>query len=515
MGGGEANVPAVLKVSAIVPVYNPGSHMDDCIRTLVSQSLPRDEYEVIFVDDGSTDGTGERLDALAAEHPHVRVEHIPNSGWPGRPRNVGIDMARGEFVYFVDNDDWLGKEALERLYDRAAATGADVVVGKVVGHGRRIPRVIFARNRDDVALDWPPLLTMLTPHKLFRRALLTEHGIRYPEGPRRLEDHPFVIHAYLHAQRIAILADYPVYHWAFRDRDQNASAQRVDPVGYFDNLREVLDLVEEHMEPGERRDALLAHWYRSKLLRSIGSRKLLGRHQADEAYSRAMHAEIERLARERYGERFRRYLPYTLRLRAHLLLEGTYEQLVELARHHVGVDARTVVRSVRPRGRGFAITVEAEVTGAEYVQDGERLRWVPPAGLEGAFAESDLDVTEEFERSRVRVILRSAADASEYVVPGPTRARLRDGRPFLEAEGRLSPRKAAGGGRLPAGEWELHAQVSLPGVNADAPLEWHGGSPMLVRWSGSGRVETLRTPWGTRLSHRFPRIARRARRALR
>ena len=64
---------------------------------------------MIFVDDGSTDGTRRRLDALAAEHDHVRVEHIPNSGWPGRPRNVGLDLARGEFVYFVDNDDWLAR----------------------------------------------------------------------------------------------------------------------------------------------------------------------------------------------------------------------------------------------------------------------------------------------------------------------------------------------------------------------------------------------------------------------
>src|SRR5919199_608097 len=117
----------MLKVSAIVPVYNPGDHIDRCIETLVDQSLTEHEYEVIFVDDGSTDGTPERLDRLAAEHEHVRVEHIPNSGWPGRPRNVGIAMARGEFVFFVDNDDWVEREALERLHRRAVQDGADVV----------------------------------------------------------------------------------------------------------------------------------------------------------------------------------------------------------------------------------------------------------------------------------------------------------------------------------------------------------------------------------------------------
>jgi poly(ribitol-phosphate) beta-N-acetylglucosaminyltransferase len=85
-----------VKVSVVVPVYNPGANIDDLLRSLAAQSLPADEYEAIFVDDGSTDGTGARLDALAAEQPNVRVEHIPNSGWPGRPRNVGTDLARGD-----------------------------------------------------------------------------------------------------------------------------------------------------------------------------------------------------------------------------------------------------------------------------------------------------------------------------------------------------------------------------------------------------------------------------------
>src|SRR5919199_2820654 len=148
----------MLKVSAIVPVYNPGDHIDRCIETLVDQSLTKHEYEVIFVDDGSTDATPERLDRLAQEHAHVRVEHIPNSGWPGRPRNVGIDMARGEFVYFVDNDDWIGPEALERLYATATRDDADIVIGKVVGDGKYVPRGLFKTNRSGVTIDSHPIM---------------------------------------------------------------------------------------------------------------------------------------------------------------------------------------------------------------------------------------------------------------------------------------------------------------------------------------------------------------------
>ena len=213
----------VPKVSVIVPVYNPGADIDDCIASLLGQSLPPEEYEVIFVDDGSTDDTPARLDALAAEHPHVRVEHIPNSGWPGRPRNIGIEMARGEFVYFVDNDDWLGKQALKRLHKRALRDEADIVIGKIVGEGKFVARSMFKRDRRNVTLEWAPLVRLLTPHKLFRKALLDEHNIRFPEGRRRLEDHVFTMHAYFHAQRISVMAGYPCYHWVLRESEGNAS----------------------------------------------------------------------------------------------------------------------------------------------------------------------------------------------------------------------------------------------------------------------------------------------------
>lgn len=65
-----------VKVSVVVPVYNPGGYIDACLTSVVHQSLPADEYETVFVDDGSTDGTGARLDALAARHTNVHVIHI-------------------------------------------------------------------------------------------------------------------------------------------------------------------------------------------------------------------------------------------------------------------------------------------------------------------------------------------------------------------------------------------------------------------------------------------------------
>ena len=116
-----------VKVTVVVPVYNPGPHIDRLVKSLLNQTMPADQFEAIFVDDGSTDGTGERLDRLAERHAHFSTIHIPNSGWPGRPRNVGIDAASGEFIFFIDNDDWFGTDALQRAYQHARAYGSDVV----------------------------------------------------------------------------------------------------------------------------------------------------------------------------------------------------------------------------------------------------------------------------------------------------------------------------------------------------------------------------------------------------
>ena len=471
-------------VSVIVPVYNPGHDIDDCIDSLLAQSMPAGALELIFVDDGSTDGTPARLDALAAEHPHVNVVHIPNSGWPGRPRNIGIDMAHGEFVYFVDNDDWLEPDAVERLHAAAVGDGADIVIGKVVGHDRKVPRGMFRETLHAAPFDSVKFLGLLTPHKLFRTAMLREHEIRFPEGRLRLEDHLFVVHAYFHAAGISVLADRPVYHWVLRDIARHASSRRLHPEGYYGNVREVLDVVCEHTQPGPWRDRLLTHWYRGKMLGRVGGRNFARR---EDTFNRELVDTIRSLALERYDDDVHARLAFNMRARSLLLRAGDYEGLHRLAELEAGLKAR-VRAHVRGDGRRLSLRLRAALRGLEFVRDGERLTWLPPQPLRAALA--GLDATEAVHGSQVQVLLHSLRNGTEYTLPVRTVVVLDGARPVLSASVDVEAASAAAGHELPDGDWELRVIVTIAGFSHARSVR-RNGAPLVLSAAG-GRLTVRR-----------------------
>ena len=485
---------AMVKVSVIVPVFDPGERIDRCIESLLGQSMPAGEYEVVFVDDGSTDGTGERLAALAAEHAHVTTVRIPNSGWPGRPRNVGIDTARGEFVYFVDNDDWIGREALERLYATAVADEADIVIGKVVGHNKLVPRSLFRENVHDLGLSAAPF-NLLTPHKLFRRALLDEHGIRFPEGRRRLEDHMMVVPAYFKARRMAILADYPCYHWVNWAEGANASSDAPDPGAYFADVREVLDIVDEHTEPGEFRDALYERWYRGKLLGRLGRNAFVGR---PEEHRRRVLEEVATLIDERFPPRLDAALVHNFRLRAALARRRDYDGLVALAELERDIKASARVRAHRGDGTWMTLELECWLRDEHHVplaferRDG-RVRWLAPAPLRGALEPDELDVTGELENGRMQLLLKRVGDETDWLVPLEVALELPDAadgepvRPAIVATARIAPTIGAAGRPLEPGDYDLRAVIWIAGFSAHS-LTRRGKRPFRVTVTPAGRV---------------------------
>ncbi|MER6529780.1 glycosyltransferase family 2 protein [Streptomyces sp. NPDC001508] len=466
-----------VKVSVIVPVYNPGPYIEDCVASLLRQSLPDDAYEVIFVDDGSTDATPARLDELAAEHPQITVIHQPNSGWSGKPRNVGIAASSGEFVMFVDNDDYLGDEALERMYAYGVANKADVIVGKMAGKGRPVPVELFRRNHPRATVDNAPLIDSLTPHKMVRRAFLERTGLRFPEGRRRLEDHVFVTEAYLRADNVSVLSDYVCYYHVKRGDASNAGFQPFEPVGYFKNLREALDVVERYTEPGPLRDRLLRRWLRVEIVDRMSGRRLLG---LPDDYRRQLFREMHEVVVERFGPGVAPGLRPGQRIVAALIRDDRYDDLVAQAEWEAGVGPRAVPTDVEWHDGTLRVSFRAE-----YQHGGEPLTFPvggegtpaagPPRDLAQAVAWLGADAVDGFEKATVDLVLRDRASSASFFQPVEvTRERVPAGdgrvRLVLRATATVDPGSAAGGTALHAGLWDAYVRFGLGGWTKECRL---------------------------------------------
>ncbi len=418
-----------VRVSVIVPVFNPGPGFDELIRSLDRQTLEQQQFEVILCDDGSDESTRRRLQHTASVRSNVRVLTLPHTGWPGTPRNHGIRAARGEYAFFADQDDRLFEGALQRLCDYADRCASDVVIGRVVGVGREISSRLFRRDVPRAVLGEDPLLDLLTPHKLFRSSFLREHDIWFPDGRVRLEDHLFVMKAYFAADTISILASEPCYAWV--RNEGSASSSRIDPASYFPHLVTVLDLVEANTSPGPLRDTLLRHWYRTKILRRLDGKRV-SRYPDD--YRTAFLDAVIPIAQERFGDGVEEELPFPLRIRSALLRAGRREELLQLAAFEAELQCRAEVTSARwARTGNLALAVGIKVArggeealvfdpavprvpGASQTAGGQGRVWRPPAPLHPDFLPREmLDATRDLRQSRVELLLSEGADSQRPI----------------------------------------------------------------------------------------------------
>ena len=178
------------EISIIVPVYKAEKYLNDCIDSVLEQTFP--ELEVILVDDGSPDHCPALCDAAAEKDSRIRVIHKPNGGLSSA-RNAGLNIARGNWVAFVDADDLLLPQAMEKAHRKAEETGADVVMyafqfsdenGEVYpGWDTIVYDEVISRQELYNRLVIGMYQSMC--NKLYRRRLFD--GLRFPEG-KRFED---------------------------------------------------------------------------------------------------------------------------------------------------------------------------------------------------------------------------------------------------------------------------------------------------------------------------------------
>ncbi|MET9967398.1 glycosyltransferase [Streptomyces sp. NPDC006356] len=257
-------------VSVIIGAYEAMPYLVECLASIEAQTIDLERIEVIAVDDGSTDGTGECLEEFAARAAMpVTVIRQENSGGPSGPRNVGLGKAAGRYVFFLDADDRLGPEALQRMVAMADKNGTDVVLGKVEGVNRTAPKSMWGKTLDRTDVYSSNIKFTLSAQKLFRRELLTRNNMRFDESLWTGEDALFTMEAYLRADGVSVVADYTCYYLVGRDDGKHVTKSG----GYtlrFDSARALMNLIAELVPAGDRRDLLMVRPFLITLLPQFG-----------------------------------------------------------------------------------------------------------------------------------------------------------------------------------------------------------------------------------------------------
>jgi glycosyltransferase involved in cell wall biosynthesis len=213
-----------MRVSIVVPCFNAEAKIARCLMALADIAFGAgDDHEVIFVDDASEDATPALIERACALRPHWRLVRLPaNSGSPSRPRNVGVDLARGEYVFFLDCDDEILPDALSAHHACAAASGADVVRGYLLADDGRTRMEMNRLPEWHAGLTRRERIELLigrqssTVPGLYRRALLVENEIKWRDDIRMGEDTMFLV-AVLRAAAAIEYVDHPtfIYNKAF------------------------------------------------------------------------------------------------------------------------------------------------------------------------------------------------------------------------------------------------------------------------------------------------------------
>lgn len=209
-----------IKVSIIVPAYNIEAYIEDCLQSLISQTLK--DIEIIIVNDGSTDSTLQIIEKYAQTDSRIIVINQQNQG-QASARNAGLEIAKGDFIGFVDSDDWIDSDYYEKLYKAVLDNNADMSIASIFKHKLKYKRynVIYKKMitaekiQDKIKLCGDSKKRFFYVwNKLCKASIIKENNIRFPEG-RVFEDVSFSMKVVFYSKRIVSVPDVK-YHYIER-----------------------------------------------------------------------------------------------------------------------------------------------------------------------------------------------------------------------------------------------------------------------------------------------------------
>lgn len=239
-------------VSVIVPVYNTEGFLQKCLDSLTNQTL--EDIEIICVNDGSTDNSLKILQEYATKDKRIKIINQENKK-QGAARNAGMKIATGEYIGFVDSDDWIDLDFYEKLYNAATGHNFDIALGTNIRAKKNVNKKRLnitdekeyktVQEKFDVNIQWKnPCPT----NKIYRRELFSKHNIKWPEGVF-CEDKLFTIKAVYYANGIVTVPNANYYYFDNpKSTVNNRKTQHLKKLKIDKNNanKDVLNFLKEH-----------------------------------------------------------------------------------------------------------------------------------------------------------------------------------------------------------------------------------------------------------------------------
>ena len=258
----------MVKISIIVPVYNTAKYLDKCIQTLIKQTL--EDIEIIFINDGSEDGSAEILKNYAKNDKRISILN-QNHKRQGAARNYGLSIAQGEYIGFVDSDDWVELDMFEKLYYQAKETDSDIVMCSMNTFEDGTNKIIVnTYNTLDIfnqkffensftpqdTLNFIFNISVSPCNKIYRKSLIVKNNIKFPENIY-FEDNAFLFKSWLNAKKISLL-NQKLYQY----RKSTASTTKSDKNKL--DIFKTLDLTKNILEENNYYNRLKTDYLRYK-----------------------------------------------------------------------------------------------------------------------------------------------------------------------------------------------------------------------------------------------------------
>ena len=250
-------------ISVIVPIYNVEKYMRNCIDSIINQTYKN--LEIILVDDGSTDNSGKISDEYKNKDKRIKVLHKKNGGLSDA-RNKGLELSTGEYVLFIDSDDYIDRRMIEILYNNMKETNADISICKfkIIRDNKdfkqedKIENKIEVYNRDSVFANFfneKSLETIVAWNKLYKKEIFDD--IRYPYG--KIHEDEYVIHHLLYRSKIIVYTTAELYFYIKRDgsitskKSNKRIMDKMEAYGDRVNFYKEKDMIEYYKN--------FAYWY--------------------------------------------------------------------------------------------------------------------------------------------------------------------------------------------------------------------------------------------------------------